>query len=87
VTGRELVVAEHGVPVAADVADRHLARALRIGIAERPPGADGRRRVDAVHLAVRLPVLAELGGHDVPGLLRDDQDADAELRHDVRRLR
>src|SRR5207249_1486652 len=45
----ELVVPEDGVPVAADVAHRHLARASSVGVAEGPAGAHGRPRVGAVH--------------------------------------
>src|SRR5205814_1573922 len=56
------------------------------GIAEDPARADGGQCADPVHLAIALAVRRQLGGDDVPRFLRDDQDADAQLRHDAARL-
>src|SRR2546428_633510 len=83
----EVIVIEHRLVVAADVAARHLARALGVGVAEGPPRRDGRRRLRAVDLAVDGAVRIQLLGHFVPRLLRDDQDPDAQARHDRQRVR
>src|SRR5881409_1418840 len=73
--------------IAADVPARHLARALGVAVAEGPPRRDGRRRLRAVDLAVDGAVRIQLLGHLVPRLLRDDQDPDAQARHDRQRVR
>src|SRR5207249_11695518 len=63
-----------------------LARPAGVRVAERPAGADGRWGLRAVHLSIDGPVLVELRRDGVPGLLRDDEDADPELGHDPHRL-
>src|SRR2546430_4351032 len=73
--------------VAADIAARHLARALGVDVAERPARRDGWRRLHRIDLAIDAAVRVQLLGHLVPGLLRDDEDADAEPGHDRQRLR
>src|SRR5438876_3637685 len=83
----EVVVIEHRLVIAADVPARHLARALGVAVAEGPPRRDGRRRLCAVDLAVDGAVRIQLLGHLVPRLLRDDQDPDAQARHDRQRVR
>ena len=46
----------------------------------------GGERLLAVHLPVDRAVFVQLLGERVPRLLRNDQDADPELRHDAHRL-
>src|SRR5258705_13039565 len=83
----ELVVLDDGFPVSTDVACRELLRAIGVLVAERPAGADRRRRIRPVHLMVNRTIGVQLLRHLLPGFLRDDQDADAEAGHDLRRLR
>ena len=84
VLARELIVVEHGAVVAADVLDRHLARPLGAFVDEGPAGRDRLRRVTAVDLAIERVVLGQLLLDLAPRLLRDDEQADAEPRHDAR---
>jgi hypothetical protein len=83
----ELVVPDDGAPVFADVRARVLGRAIDVLVAVGPAADDRRRGVDAVHVAKRLAIVVELGRDDIPRLLRDDEDADPELRHDLRGFR
>src|SRR4030095_11533743 len=82
----ELIVLEHRLVVAADEPSRHLLGARRALVAERPARGDRRRRIDPVHLTVDRAVGLELSRDFFPRLLRNDQDSDAELRHDRQRL-
>src|SRR5215469_10642927 len=84
---RHLVVAQGGVPVAADVFDRHLVRAIDARVAERPARRYGRQRLAAIHLSVDGAVFVQLLRHRLPRLLRDNEDADPEFCHDARGFR
>src|SRR5207249_1127398 len=87
VVALEVVVVEDGLVVAADVAARHLVGARRVLVAEGPARAHGRWRLRPVDVPVRRAVGVELLGDLGPGLLRDDEDAHPEPRHDRHRLR
>ena len=87
VAGGELVVTEHGLVVALQVLTAEVASAVLVLVDEGPAGDDRGRGFDAVHLEEELPVAVELLDHRLPGLLRHDHDADAELRHDRPALR
>ena len=82
----EPVVVEHAAEIATDPSARLLAGALRVGIAERPARGHRGKRLHAVDLAVERVVLGQLLGHLFPRLLRNDEDAHAELGHDLHRL-
>ena len=73
--------------VAADVFHGHLARPLGALVDEGPAGRDRLRRVGAVDLAIERIVLGEFLLDLAPRLLRDDQQADPQPRHDARALR
>ena len=83
----ELVVLHHRVVVLADVPHGHLFRAVGALVHEGPSGDERGRGLGPVHLAVQLPVLPDLAFDVVPRLLRHDEKADPELRHDARRFR
>src|SRR5439155_1709041 len=87
VVALEVVVVEDGLVVTADVATRHLVGARRVLVAEGPARAHGRWRLRPVDVPVRRAVGVELLGDLGPGLLRDDEDAHPEPRHDRHRLR
>ena len=82
VLGRHLIVPHGRVVVGTDPLSRHVLGALRILVHEEEAPAQGLRRVGAVHVAVHLVVHLEIPPDDVPRLLRNDQQADAQLRHD-----
>src|SRR5712671_3878175 len=81
---RHLVMTQRGIPVAAYIFDRHLARAIGALVAEGPARRYRRQRLAAIHLLVGVAILGEFLRDSVPRLLRNDQDADAEFRHDAR---
>ena len=87
VLGGHFVVPHDGVVVAADVFVGQLLGAVGVLIDEEKPAAEGLRRLAAVLLAVDLSVDGEILLDDVPRLLRNHQQADAEARHDGHGLR
>src|SRR5262249_25890888 len=83
----EFIVLEHGLPVAADIFAGHGFSLFRVAIAEPPARQHRRRRLCLVHIAIDAPIVHHLLVDGVPRLLRDDEEADAQARHDFRRLR
>src|ERR1700739_2515882 len=71
---RHLVMPQRGVPVAADILDRHLSRAVGALAEDRPSRRDRWQRLAAVHLLINGSILAELLRDGFPRFLRDNQD-------------
>ncbi len=85
--GAQLVVLQHRVVIGADIFDRTFIGGLFVLVAIGPAELQCRRRLGAGILQILGAVAVEFGNQFFPGLLRDHENADAELRHDLDRLR
>src|SRR5579872_1068493 len=79
-------MAQRGLPISTDPLDGHIARTVHVLVAEGPSCRDSRKRLAAVHLLVDGAIFVELLRDGFPRFLRNDEDADAELRHYARRF-
>ena len=82
----KFVVLTRGFPIAADPAHCHLSSLRFVLITEGPTGNDGCRGRRVVHLLEHIAIRRQLRIDHVPGFLRDNENADAQLRHDFHRL-
>ena len=87
VIGGHLVVLHRGVVVGADVFVGQLFGPVFVLVHKAEAAAERGRRLSAIHLLVDLVVDLEVLLDDVPGLLRNHQEADTELRHNRHRVR